>query len=230
MERPRLVIVIPARNEAPRLPAVLDALPGTLPGVGEIHVIVVDDGSSDGTGARARDHGAQVARHVVNLGKGAALRTGCEAALKAGADLIVAMDADGQHHPDDLPRLLKPLLDGEADVALTYRESSGRSMPAVLKFGNTALSSILRVLFGVAIRDSQCGLRAFTSSAYPRLRWDARDYAVESEMLVRMARAHLRFAEVPIATVYADRHKGTQPIDGVRILGRLLMLRLGGVR
>lgn len=228
MERPSLAIVIPARNEAPRLPSVLDSLPESLPGVGEILVVVVDDGSDDGTGARAREHGARVARHVVNLGKGAALRTGCEAAVGLGADLIAAMDADGQHQAVDLPKLVAPLLAGEADVVLTYREATGGTMPAVLKFGNAALSSTLKVMFGVEIRDTQCGLRAFTSDAYPRLRWEARDYSVEAEMLVRMARNHLRYVEVPIATVYADRYKGTQPIDGVKILGQLLRLRLRG--
>ena len=228
MQRPSLAIVIPARNEAPRLPAVLDTLPSSIAGVGRIQVIVVDDGSSDGTGAGARSLGAIVVRHPVNLGKGAALRTGCEAALRLGADLIVAMDADGQHRAADLPRILQPLLAGEIDIVLTYREPSARTMPAVLKFGNAALSTLVRMLFGVAIRDSQCGLRAFASRAYPKLRWEARDYSVESEMLVRMARSHLRFVEVPIATVYADRYKGTQPIDGVRILGQLLRWRLGG--
>jgi glycosyltransferase involved in cell wall biosynthesis len=228
MDRPSLAIVIPARNEAPRLPDVLATLPVSLPGVGRIHVVVVDDGSTDDTAERAHEHGARVARHEVNLGKGAALRTGCEAAVKLGAELIATMDADGQHQAADLPRLVEPLLAGEADIVLTYREASEGSMPAVLKAGNVALSALVKVLFGVAIRDSQCGLRAFTAAAYPRLRWEARDYAVESEMLMRMARNRLRFAEIPIATVYRDRYKGTQPIDGVRILGQLLRWRLGG--
>ena len=227
MERPSLAIVIPARNEAPRLPGVLETLPIALEGVGEINVVVVDDGSSDDTAARARESGARVARHAVNLGKGAALRTGCDAALRLGADLVVVMDADGQHQAGDLPRLLAPLQAGEAEVVLTYRQGLG-AMPAVFELGNRALSAVLRLMFGVAIRDSQCGLRAFTARAYPGLRWEARDYSVESEMVVRMVRSHLRFAEVPIDTVYQDRYKGTQPIDGVRILGQLLRLRLGG--
>jgi glycosyltransferase involved in cell wall biosynthesis len=226
--RPSLAIVIPARNEAPRLPAVLDSLPASLPSIRRIDVVVVDDGSTDDTSDCARRHGARVARHAVNLGKGAALSTGCDAALALGADLIVTMDADGQHQAADLPRLLGPLLADTADVVLTYRQASGTSMPAVLKVGNVALSALVKLLFGIAIRDSQCGLRAFSAAAYPRLRWEARDYSVESEMLMRIARNHLRFREVPIATVYRDRHKGTQPIDGVRILGQLLRWRLGG--
>ena len=229
MERPSLAIVIPAHNEAPRLPHVLDTLPAALPDVGRIRIVVIDDGSSDGTAERARAHGALVARHAVNLGKGAALRTGCEASLRLGAELIVPRDAAGQHEPADLPRLLAPLLQDEADVVLTYREASGGSMPAVLKFGNVALGALVKLFFGIAVRDSQSGLRAFTSAAYPRLRWEARDYSVESEMVVRMVHSHLRFAEIPIAAVYMDRYKGTQPIDGMRILGQLLRLRLRGM-
>jgi glycosyltransferase involved in cell wall biosynthesis len=228
MTPPSLAIVIPARNEAPRLPAVLDTLPASMEGVGNIRIIVVDDGSTDGTGDCAREHGAHAIRHVVNLGKGAALRTGCEAALAFGSDLIVAMDADGQHAASDLPRLLGPLLARESDLVLTYREASNKAMPAILQLGNSALSSLLRLMFGVAIRDSQCGLRAFTADAFGLIRWEARDYSVESEMLVRMARHRLRYVEVPIATVYTDRYKGTQPIDGVKILGQLLRMRLGG--
>ena len=143
------------------------------------------------------------------------------------ADLIVAMDADGQHLASDLPGLLGPLLRDEADLVLAYREASG-PMPALFRIGNVALNAVHRLMFGVAIRDSQCGLRAFTAAAYGKIRWEARDYSVESEMLVRMSRAHLRFAEVPIASHYADPYKGTQPIDGVRILGQLLRLRLRG--
>src|ERR1700730_16567412 len=187
MERPSLAIVIPARNEAPRLPDVLDALPVSLTTIGRINIVVVDDGSTDRTADLARQHGARVAQTAVHLGKGPALRTGCEAALGLGADLIVTMDADGQHQAADLPRLLQPLLTDEADVVLTYREAASGSMPAVLKFGNFALSAMVKLFFGIAIRDSQCGLRAFTAAAYPRLRWEAHDYAVESEMLMRMA-------------------------------------------
>lgn len=220
-----LAIVIPAHNEQVRLGLLLRALPTTLDGIDRIRVIVVDDGSADETGAVARQAGAIVLTHRLNLGKGGALLTGCDAAQRLNANLIVTMDADGQHEPQDLPRLLAPLLQGQADVVLGTRLLAGQ-MPAAMRLGNHLLTATIRLFFGIAISDTQCGFRAFGVAAYPRLRWEAADYAVESEMLVHMARARLRYLEVPIATVYLDRYKGTQPIDGLRILRQLLVWRL----
>ena len=212
----RLAVVIPARNEAERLPQVVRALPKRLPGMAEVNVLVVDDGSSDGTGAAARAAGARVLRHRVNLGKGGALKTGCEAAIAAGDDLIAEMDADGQQRAADLERLVEPLVSGAADLVVTYRSFAG-DMPAPMRLGNWGLSGFFSVLYGQRFRDTQCGMRAFTAAAYPKLRWESAGYAVETEMLVHAARAHLRVAEIPIETVYLDAYKGTTPADGIRI-------------
>lgn len=225
MTQTSIAVVVPARNEASRLPALLRQIPATVD-AHPVVAIVVDDGSTDETAGVARLAGARVLRHAINLGKGAALATGCEAALKLGAGIVVAMDADGQHDPADLGRMAAPLLAGEADLVIGYRRREG-SMPGVLRLGNAGLNLTLRLLFGAAFEDSQCGYRAFRLASYGQLRWRASDYAVESEMLVRAVRSRLRVVEVPIATVYHDRYKGTQPLDGVRIMGRLVRLRLG---
>lgn len=220
-----MVVVIPARNERERLPAVLERLPRAHPDVSRIEPLVVDDGSTDDTAERAKALGVKVIRHPISLGKGGALQTGCEAALRLGAEVIVCMDADGQHNPADVPRMLTSILIGTTDVVLGKRDLEGE-MPPVLRLGNSVLNLCVRLLFGVDVSDTQCGFRAFRADCYPRLRWQARDYAVESEMLVRMARARLRWREVPISTVYHDRYKGTQPVDGLRILRQLLLWRL----
>ena len=213
--------MIPARNESGRVAEVVAAIPRTIPGVDSISVLVVDDGSADGTSAAARAAGARVVRHLVNLGKGGALRTGCEAAVRLGADLIAVMDADGQHRPADLPRLVAPLAAGEADLAITHRTFAG-AMPPALRLGNWGLSAAFGLLYGARFRDTQCGYRAFTAAAYRQLAWDSAGYAVETEMLVRAARARLRVVELPIDTVYHDRYKGTTPADGVRIFAEML--------
>jgi glycosyltransferase involved in cell wall biosynthesis len=216
--------VLPAFNERSRIASVLAAV-GALRLPEQPRLIVVDDGSSDGTAEAAQRAGAQVVSHRVNLGKGAALLTGVEAAVAGGADLVVVMDADGQHDPSDLPLLLEPLIDGRADLVLGYRQFT-RAMPPAMRFGNTLLSGIFAALFGLRVRDTQCGFRALTAEACRSLRWTAFDYAVETEMLVHAARRRLRVVEVPIATVYLDRHKGTTAIDGLRILASMLRWRL----
>jgi glycosyltransferase involved in cell wall biosynthesis len=187
--------------------------------------IVVDDGSEDATGRVAARAGARVVRHAISLGKGAALRTGCDVAMAAGCDFIALMDADGQHRAADLPALVWPLTQARADLALTYRSFTA-DMPAAMRVGNWGLSSAFFVLFGARFRDTQCGLRAFSAEAYSRLRWQSNDYAVETEMLIRAARLGLRVAEAPIDTVYHERYKGTTVADGARIFAKMLHWRL----
>jgi glycosyltransferase involved in cell wall biosynthesis len=223
---PALAIVIPARNEERRLPDLLATLPTSIEGTSRVIPIVVDDGSSDGTRRVATEVGVRVVTHRISLGKGSALKTGCQAALRLGAGIIVVMDGDGQHRAADIPRLVQPLLQGEVDVVLGTRPLSS-DMPATFRLGNNVLNMALKFLFGITVGDSQGGFRAFTASAYRKIEWQARGYAVESEMLVNIARQGLRFAEVPIDVIYHERHKGTQPIDGLHILRHLLAWRLG---
>ena len=222
-----LAVVVPARNEVGHLPSVIAGIPRYLPGVGSVRVIVVDDGSEDGTGAAARAGGALVVRHRVNLGKGAALLTGCDVAVRRGAGMIVVMDGDGQHRAADIRRLVGPLVDGFADLVVAYRNFGG-AMPAAMRLGNWGLSAAFGVLYGHRFRDTQCGFRAFTGEAYAKIRWESAAYAVETEMLVRAARAGQRVIEVPIEAVYHDRYKGTTPADGVRIFASMLRWVIGG--
>jgi len=217
-------VVIPARNEAARIGQVLAGLDPDVHGL-PVVAMVVDDGSSDRTADVARAQGARVISHAINLGKGAALKTGCEAVIAAGCDVLVVMDADGQHRPSDLPLMVSPLLAGQADLVLARRHFT-RDMPATMRLGNVGLSRLFTLLFGATFHDTQCGLRAFTASAYPRLDWIATDYAVETEMLVRAARAHLRTVEVEIETIYHDAYKGTTIADGMRILANMVRWRM----
>lgn len=221
----RLGIVIPARNESRRIAAVLSTVPDRINGVAERIIIVVDDGSADQTAEVARAHGARAVRHLVNLGKGAALTTGCRAALDAGCDVIAVMDADGQHEARDLPKLLDPLRLGQADLSIGVRRLTGQ-MPPAMRLGNWGLSTAFRLLFGLRVADTQCGLRAFTAAAYPLLQWQAHDYSVETEMLIRATRAHVRIAQVDIGVVYHDRYKGTTVGDGFKIFADMLRLTI----
>ena len=223
-----IAIVIPAHNEERRLPPVLRRLREVELGAGAQPPLVVDDGSTDGTAAAAEAEGASVLRLGRNLGKGAALRAGVEEAIRRGADVIVVMDADGQHRPEDVAALAAPVLAGEADVALGARAFTGQ-MPLLYRFGNLVLSAAVSLLYRLPVTDSQCGMRAFSAAAAPRLLWSSAGYAMETEMLVRIARARLRWREVHIPSLYLDRQKGTQAGDGLVILWKLLRWRLAGL-
>jgi UDP-N-acetylglucosamine---dolichyl-phosphate N-acetylglucosaminyltransferase len=222
---PRLGIVIPARNEAQRIAAVLSSMPTQIDGIGERVVIVVDDGSTDQTSEVVRAHRARAIRHLVNLGKGAALTTGCLAALDMGCELIAVMDGDGQHEAHDLPRFLDPIRLRQADLSIGVRRLTGQ-MPPAMRLGNWGLSTAFRLLVGIRISDTQCGMRAFSAAAYPIIQWRASDYSVETEMLIRAARGHLRIAQVQIDVVYHDRYKGTTIGDGFKIFGDMLRLAI----
>jgi len=211
-------VVIPAFNEGKRIKKVLKNVKKFTP-----HVIVVDDGSRDETPAAAKEEGVVLLPHITNLGKGAALKTGCDYALMQGADKIVVLDADGQHDPERIPDFLKSL--EETDIVFGYRQL-GESMPYILRFGNWFINKMVAKLYGLELRDTQSGYRAFTAEAYKKIRWNARDYSMESEMISRVGRHKLRYKEVPIKTIYGDKYKGTTVLDGIRIVTKLMMWRV----
>ena len=187
------------------------------------YVIVVDDGSRDKTTEVAKKAGAIVLRHTINLGKGAALKTGCDFAVKKGAKFIVALDADAQHNPDDISRFITKLK--KYDIVFSYRKVS-RKMPIVLRFGNWFISNAARLLYGVSLNDTQCGFRAFSREAYKKIRWNAADYSMESEMISRAGKQRLKYVQIPIETIYSDKYKGTTIIDGVKIVLNMVWWRI----
>ncbi len=212
-----LAIIIPARNEEKTVADVV------LRALHYGKVIVVDDGSDDQTGQLAREQGAVVLRHIMNLGKGAALKTGCEYQLRQGADALVVIDADAQHNPDKIPLFLQQLK--THDVVFGYRTFS-RTMPFIFRFGNKFINALAHLLYGIKLRDTQCGYRAFTSTVYAKIRWRSSDYSVESEMVARVGKRKLSYAEIPIETVYLDRYKGTTVFDGVKIVLKMFWWRV----
>lgn len=202
----RVIGVVPAYNEQSRIAEVLRASLAYLDGI-----IVVDDGSSDDTyevAASVDPSRVTVLRHAVNRNQGAALRTGTEAALLSGADIIVHLDADGQHDPKDLPDLIKPILDGQADVVLGSRflgvEATG--MPLLrrwlLKAGRWF--NILALGISKKITDPQSGLRAMTAEAARRLRFYQDGKAHTSEILRCITRLGLRWVEIPAHIKYTE--------------------------
>lgn len=210
--------IVPACNEENRISEVLEKIKRYCD-----NIVVVDDGSKDNTFNVAKEKKVFVLKHIVNLGKGAALKTGCDFALRKNAKKIIVIDADGQHDPDEIPNFLKAL--ENKDVVFGYRTMK-KSMPFVFKIGNGFISKVAEMLFGIGINDSQCGYRAFTDEAYKKIRWKSTGYYVESEMIVNAGKNHLKYGEVPIKTIYADRYKGTTILDGIKIVLNMALWRL----
>ncbi|RME32113.1 glycosyltransferase family 2 protein [Candidatus Woesearchaeota archaeon] len=224
MSKHSVFIVIPAFNEERRLPEVLQRLRRA----GYDHIIVVDDASRDATAAVARRAGAHVVQHKHNKGQGAALRTGIKEALRRGADIIVTFDADGQHQVREIARLVRPLVRGEADVALGSR-FLGRApgMPLVKRITLWGSKLVERLFLGVKLTDVHNGFRAFSRDAARRIRITCNRMAHASEIVYRVHELGLSVVEVPV-TIHYDRYareKGQSVFNSFSILRDIIRLR-----
>lgn len=189
---------IPAYNEEKTIERVLL---GTLPHVDEI--VVVDDGSKDQTGLIARRLGALVIVHSKNLGKGVAIRDGLGWAKDNNVDILVALDADGQHDPDDIPELIGPLQAGEADIAIGSRIKGRRgpaSMDPITLASNRVVSRMLSLRYGGHFTDLQSGYRAFDRNAIAILfsRLCSTRFEIELEVFSKAKSYGLALKEVPV--------------------------------
>ena len=193
----RIAILIPAYNEADNIAHVLDLIPAEVCGV-RTEVLVVDDGSRDGTGDVAAEHGALVARHVTNRGGGAALRTGYRLMVESGAEVVVTLDADGQHLPSEMPRLVEPVLSGEVDVAhgsrvLGHADRNHFARELGIVFFNRLVSLITRT----HVTDCSNGYRAVRTTVLPQLVLRQEQFHT-SEFMIEAIKRGIPAKEVPI--------------------------------
>lgn len=221
----KVLVIIPAFNER-------KAISETVNGVRQIfinsQILVVDDGSSDGTGDLAKAAGAIVIRHPINRGLGGALGTGLYWAKANGVDFCVTFDADGQHDPKDLEKVLKPILTGNADVVIGSRTINGwKQLPTDRKFFMIASNILTWFLFGIKTTDSLSGFRAFNRKAIEKIRIVTDRMEVSNEFFCEIKRNKLCLKEVPIKVIYSDysRSKGQKNSNAFDV-GVKLLLRL----
>lgn len=200
----RVAIVIPAYQAAATVAAVVAGARTVAP------VYLVDDGSTDGTGEVGRGSGAIVLTHATNRGKGAALATGIGAALTAGAEVIVTLDADGQHPPEEIPRLLAPIAEGRADLVLGARQRTG-AMPLSRRFTNWLSARLATRIAGQGVSDAQTGFRAFTRAVAEGVHPAGHRYDYETGFLLGACAAGFRVASVPIPTIYGGAESHFRP-------------------
>jgi polyprenyl-phospho-N-acetylgalactosaminyl synthase len=217
-------VVVAAYNEAPAIGRVVADLIRR-----RYAVVVVDDGSTDDTGRRARAAGAEVIMHCVNLGQGAALQTGIQFAVGKGADYVVTFDADGQHRASDIELLLDSLTKQSADFALGSR-FLGRApaMPLGRRMLLKVATWFTRRATGLQLTDTHNGLRAMTRRGASHIALRQNRMAHASELLHQIARSSLGYVEVPVTIEYSaySLAKGQKLSDSLRILVDLSAQRL----
>jgi glycosyltransferase involved in cell wall biosynthesis len=167
----KLIVQIPCYNEEETLPLVLNSIPRDIPGVDEVRVLVIDDGSHDRTVTVAREHGADyIVRHPENRGLARAFRTGLDACLRLGADIIVNTDGDNQYPQKDIPRLAAPVLEGKADIVIGDRQTwSISEFSRLTKLLQAWGSRVVRAISGTSVSDVPSGFRAYSREAALRL-------------------------------------------------------------
>jgi glycosyltransferase involved in cell wall biosynthesis len=216
----KVTVILPAYNEEVSIGSIV-----LLTKFYADNVIVVDDGSLDRTVEIARKAGAEVIQHETNKGKGVALKTGFTAADDLGADIIITMDSDGQHNPAEIPKLIDPIIKGEADMVNGSRYLNGldKNTPAYRRLGQTILDKATNLNSGLNITDSQSGFRAFSASTKDVFRFKAEGMAIESEMLADASKSGLRIAEVEIGVRYDVDCSTEHPIKhGLEVLMMVL--------
>ena len=214
-------VVVPARNEDHTVGDVIDRLKTTLQAVGvPSEILVIDDCSTDSTAEVSLRRNVTVYSFKQHMGKGYALRAGF---VKAKGEIIATIDSDGSNRPEELPTLLNPVLRNQADLVIGSRFSgtegtSGKKFNAA---GVRLFNSIIRILTGVVVTDSQSGYRAMKSKVLEGLKLKAATYEIESEMLVKIAHRGFRICEVPVS--FEQRTYGVSALDPIYDGFKILM-------
>lgn len=209
----KTAVIIPAYNEEKTIARIVRETRKFIP-----DVIVVDDGSSDGTGEEAKKAGADVVTHIVNVGAGLATITGNEYAVKKGYEVITNIDGDEQHFPRDIPSAIALLENKNLDIVFGSRFlTHSKEFPLVLKFGNKFLTSMNRLMFGSNITDTQTGFRVLKAETWKKLGITSSGYGICSEIAAKVGKKKLKYAEISVETIFLDKFKGTTILDGVKI-------------
>lgn len=188
-------------------------------------VLVVDDGSTDGTARVASSAGAEVLTLPHNTGKANAVSEGMRCVRGWQPTAVVLLDGDGQHDPDQIPSVLAPIENGEADLVIGSRFSGRKNdIPRWRIFGQHALTLATNVASGITVRDSQSGFRAFSPRIISHLDFSTEGFSLESEMQFIARRHDLTLVEVPISTIYQDRPKRNPITHGLQVLNGILRL------
>jgi glycosyltransferase involved in cell wall biosynthesis len=204
----KLVILLPALNEELTIGAVVKSIPRQFDGISEVVVLVINDGSKDKTAELAKNAGAVVVSHKNNRGVGSAFRTGLNASLEMGADILVNIDADGQFSPIDIPLLINPILNNQADFVSGDRFSDEfgnlrkpKYMSPIKYWGNLQMASLISVLSDIKFYDVSCGFRAYSKEAMIRLNLTGK-FTYTQESFLDLSYKGVEIKSVPVEVKY----------------------------
>jgi len=212
----KIGIIVPEYNEGKRAVETVNGILNC-----SRNLIIVEIGSSDDNSYELlknsfdKEKRVILLKHLINLGKGAAMKTGIKMAKKRKMEAVVFIDADGQHNPKHLVEFGKVLMNN--DLVFGYR-SMGAEMPVVRKLGNMFSINLIKVLFKINRSDLLCGYFGFKLKIYPKIKWTSGRYGVETEIAARAGKNNIEFKEVKVDTIYIDKYKGVTIFDAFKIL------------
>lgn len=220
MKKEDIWLVVPIYNEGKYLNRVFSKLKKYTP-----NIIAVDDGSSDDSVQIASKYTPHLLTHDLNLGKGAALKTGCEYAFRfLGAQGVIFFDSDDQHNPAELNLFFEKLEAG--DEAVFGERAMNTTMPLTRIIGNRLASVAILFLFGSYVPDIPSGFKAISKKTYNKIKWKASGYGVELEIAAKIAQQKIPFSVIPISTIYHDFDRGMNILDVIKIVFKLINLKL----
>lgn len=188
-------------------------------------LFIVDDGSADETAMVARLAGADVIQHQQNKGYGAAIQSIMAEAKKRNADVLVILDADAQHNPKEIPRMIKPILDGECDFVVGTRQIQKKKIPFYRRIGQRVILNSVKMLSDDDLTDSECGFRAFSRKALETMQLRENGMSISAEAVAEASRKNLRVKQVPVSVTYNEDSSTLNPVmHGVGVLASIISM------
>jgi len=208
----KICVIIPAYNEAKTIGGLITEIKR----LGH-EALVVDDGSTDDTAVLAEEAGAVLIKQGSNLGKGICLKDGFEYAKQRGFEAVIAMDADGQHSPDDIPKFIEKSQGSQASMVIGNRMENTRNMPLLRVLTNRFMSWLLSKKCGQKVPDTQCGFRLIKKEVLEAVTITTSHFEIESEMILKAAKQGFKIESIAIKSVYGREHSKINPfIDTIR--------------
>lgn len=205
----KILVLIPAFNAEKTISSLIDQISPFIPGK---DILVVDDGSTDKTYQLAKENGANCLQHKKNKGKGEALKTGFEYAVKENYSGVITLDSDLQHDPKFIPEFIRVAENGTSDILVGTRQIELKTMPFPRWLTNNVTSIIVSILGDTKVRDSQSGYRYISTEVLRSFKLSTKKYELESEILIKAGRKGFKIAPVPISTIYHGSKSFINPL------------------